>query len=285
MGAMKPFKRNHTARELAERLGVSERTVQRLMAQPRDEYLAETHGRQDEALRLRELGMKWREVGEALGGDQRLGGLPARCESKGPACRERRRVSAEPVLSLAEAARACGLSVSTVRRRLPRLTEHGATRHDTSWRIPISALVAEGLMPRVTPPDTPSRDTLTRSTTRHDETPSDASSERLRVQLAEAEKRAAVAEAELRGARALVDEKQRAIDAQAHTLRLLEPPRTATLATEQPDTERPGSPQTPWVTPVDETPQMSRPNQNQSASPQVKTEPARRTWWVRLWNR
>lgn len=68
MGAMKPFKRNHTARELAERLGVSERTVQRLMAQPRDEYLAETHGRQDEALRLRESGMKWREVGEALGG-------------------------------------------------------------------------------------------------------------------------------------------------------------------------------------------------------------------------
>ncbi|MFI6056515.1 hypothetical protein ACIBCO_41515 [Streptomyces violascens] len=38
------------------------------MAQPRGEYLAETHGRQDEALRLRESGMKWREVGDALGG-------------------------------------------------------------------------------------------------------------------------------------------------------------------------------------------------------------------------
>lgn len=112
---------------------------------------------------------------------------------------------AEPVLTLAEAARACGVSVSTMRRRLTRLTEHGATRHDTSWRIPISALVTTGMMPSVTPPDTPSRDTLTRSMTRHDDTPSDTSSADLRAQLADAEQRAAVAEAELRGARALVD--------------------------------------------------------------------------------
>lgn len=68
MGAVKPIKRKHTARELAERLGVSERTVQRLMAQPRDEYLCEKHERQDEALRLRESGLKWREVGDVLGG-------------------------------------------------------------------------------------------------------------------------------------------------------------------------------------------------------------------------
>lgn len=79
--------------------------------------------------------------------------------------------TSEPVLSLAEAARACGVSVSTVRRRLTRLTEHGATRHATSWRIPISALVAEGMMPRVTPPDTSSHDTVTRSMTRHRDTP------------------------------------------------------------------------------------------------------------------
>ncbi|WP_084252914.1 helix-turn-helix domain-containing protein [Devriesea agamarum] len=80
-------------------------------------------------------------------------------------------MSTEPVLSLAEAARACGVSVSTVRRRLARLTELGATRHDTSWRIPISALVAEGLMPRVAPPDTPSHDTLTRTMTPLSDTP------------------------------------------------------------------------------------------------------------------
>ena len=65
---MKPVKRKHSARELAERLGVSERTVQRLMAQPRSEYLAGAHARQDEALSLRESGLKWSEVGAELGG-------------------------------------------------------------------------------------------------------------------------------------------------------------------------------------------------------------------------
>lgn len=68
MGAVKPIKRKHTARELAERLGVSERTIQRLMAQPRAEYEAETHARQDKALRLRESGMKWADVGIEFGG-------------------------------------------------------------------------------------------------------------------------------------------------------------------------------------------------------------------------
>lgn len=68
MGAVKPIKRKHTARELAERLGVSERTIQRLMAQPRAEFEAEAHVRQDEALRLRESGLKWSEVGNQMGG-------------------------------------------------------------------------------------------------------------------------------------------------------------------------------------------------------------------------
>lgn len=68
MSAVKPVKRKHSARVLAARLGVSERTIQRLVAQPREEYLAEAHARQDEALRLRESGLKWAEVGERLGG-------------------------------------------------------------------------------------------------------------------------------------------------------------------------------------------------------------------------
>lgn len=68
MGAMKPMKRKNSARFVAERLGISERTVRRYIAQPRAEYLAEGYARQDEALRLRESGLKWREVGEQLGG-------------------------------------------------------------------------------------------------------------------------------------------------------------------------------------------------------------------------
>lgn len=68
MTAMYPQKRKHTAAAMAEKFGVSPRTVKRIMAQPRAEYDAEAHARQDEALRLRESGLKWREVGEALDG-------------------------------------------------------------------------------------------------------------------------------------------------------------------------------------------------------------------------
>lgn len=128
-------------------------------------------------------------------------------------------------------------------------------------------------MPRVTPPDTPSRDTLTRVMTPPGDTPSDTSLEALRAQLAEAEKRAAVAEAELRGTRALIDEKQRTIDAQAHALRLLEPPRPT--APEPAAKIPPPEPETnPWV--------AAGENIRHTAPPQ-SGEPRHRSWWGRLW--
>ena len=68
MTAMYPQRRKHTAAAMAEKFGISPRTVKRIMAQPRAEYDAEAHARQDEALHLRESGLKWREVGDALGG-------------------------------------------------------------------------------------------------------------------------------------------------------------------------------------------------------------------------
>lgn len=132
----------------------------------------------------------------------------------------------EPTLSLSEAAKACGVSVSTMRRRRDALAELGATRHGGSWQIPISALIALGLMPRVTPPDRPSRDGLTPVMTGTGEggmTPPDRSREAsltaevdsLRKRLADAEKRAAVAEAEAR-------ERLQTIEAQRMALRMLE---------------------------------------------------------------
>jgi predicted transcriptional regulator len=38
MGAIKPIKRRKSAREIAEKLGASARTIRRYMAQPRAEY-------------------------------------------------------------------------------------------------------------------------------------------------------------------------------------------------------------------------------------------------------
>ena len=42
MAAERPVRRKHTAKELAEKFGCSERSVRRYVAQPRAEYLAES---------------------------------------------------------------------------------------------------------------------------------------------------------------------------------------------------------------------------------------------------
>ena len=55
-----------------------------------------------------------------------------------------------PTLGLAEAAKACGVSVSTLRRKRPELVAHGAAQTAKGWRIPVTALIALGLMDRTT---------------------------------------------------------------------------------------------------------------------------------------
>lgn len=82
MTALYPQKRKHTAKEMAKRFGISSRSVQRIMAQPRREYMAEAHARQDKALELRESGLKWREVAEALGGMSASGALQLAAKAK-----------------------------------------------------------------------------------------------------------------------------------------------------------------------------------------------------------
>lgn len=58
-----------------------------------------------------------------------------------------------PSVSLAEAARTTGRSVSTIRRWLASDAIPGAFRTpDGSWDIPISGLISAGLEPRQTPP-------------------------------------------------------------------------------------------------------------------------------------
>ncbi|WP_432489530.1 sigma factor-like helix-turn-helix DNA-binding protein [Kineococcus sp. SYSU DK018] len=66
MGAEHPERRKHTRRELAERFGVSTRTIGRLMSEPREEFLARAKARRDRAVELREQGLKHREIAEAM---------------------------------------------------------------------------------------------------------------------------------------------------------------------------------------------------------------------------
>lgn len=62
-----PAPRRRTARELAERHGVSIRTVQRMVSRPRDWWTQHRRNLQLKAAQLRATGMSWREVGNALG--------------------------------------------------------------------------------------------------------------------------------------------------------------------------------------------------------------------------
>lgn len=67
MSALKPVRRQFTAREAAERLGVTTRTVQRLMAEPREQYLARADTKRMQATELREQGLSVRAIADQLG--------------------------------------------------------------------------------------------------------------------------------------------------------------------------------------------------------------------------
>lgn len=67
MTALHTVKRNKTAKEMAQRLNISDRTVRKLIALPRKDYEKEAKQRRLKAFVLRESGMKWSDVGIALG--------------------------------------------------------------------------------------------------------------------------------------------------------------------------------------------------------------------------
>ncbi|MGN5240839.1 MULTISPECIES: helix-turn-helix domain-containing protein [unclassified Rhodococcus (in: high G+C Gram-positive bacteria)] len=66
-GAQAKQRRSITAKELAQRLGSSERTARRLIAEPRDEFLERAEVRRKRVVGLREQGMKYREIAEEMG--------------------------------------------------------------------------------------------------------------------------------------------------------------------------------------------------------------------------
>lgn len=67
MAALKPGKRKGTARELAARLGVNERTIRSYIAQPRPEYLSEAQQRRKRIRELRETGLSMRAIAAEVG--------------------------------------------------------------------------------------------------------------------------------------------------------------------------------------------------------------------------
>lgn len=168
--------------------------------------------------------------------------------------------SGVPTLGLAEAAKACGVSISTLRRKRPELAAHGAAQTASGWRIPVTALIALGLMGRTS--DAPhearheaSVTPATKASTIVSDDVLTGELDALRVKLAEAEQRAAVAEA-------IAAERERIIQTQAMALRMLE-------ATKPPA-------DTPPHTPSDT--RMPSP-----ADRFVSLDPApRRRWWHRL---
>jgi hypothetical protein len=168
------------------------------------------------------------------------------------------------VVGLAEAARVAGVSESTIRRRRDELQALGAVQTAKGWQIPIPALIELGLMARTTAPDelappdtsheTPVEDVMTGSTA--------SEVEALRGALRAAEQRAAVAEA-------VAQERERIIEAQAQTLRMLEAPRHPAMT---PVTTPAVIAPEPAVTPLEEGP-LTPPDR-------VHREPAsRRKWW------
>lgn len=151
-------------------------------------------------------------------------------------------------MGLTQAAKACGVSVSTLRRRKDQLVAAGTKITDKGWQIPIPALVSLGYLSGTTPvSDTPPEEPMTPlvdpplapPVIPPVETPSNEV-EKLRSKLVEAETRAQVAEA-------ISAERERIIQVQAAALRMLE------RGTSDTPTKTPaeGVPDTPSETPLD----------------------------------
>lgn len=60
-------RRKMTAKEAAEKLGVSVRTVQRIAAEPREDFLKRAKERRIQAGKLRVQGLQYKDIAEEMG--------------------------------------------------------------------------------------------------------------------------------------------------------------------------------------------------------------------------
>jgi transposase len=71
MTALKPRKRRITAKEAAEEIGVSARTIRNYMAQTRDEWIADQAARREAIRRRHDAdGLNWQQVADEYGIDR-----------------------------------------------------------------------------------------------------------------------------------------------------------------------------------------------------------------------
>lgn len=66
MTALKPGRRPLPARVLAEKIGVSERTIKRYIAEPREQYESRVEARHDRIRELRAEGKSYRAIAAEL---------------------------------------------------------------------------------------------------------------------------------------------------------------------------------------------------------------------------
>jgi DNA-binding CsgD family transcriptional regulator len=59
-------RRTKTARQMAEQLGISVRSVRNIVAEPRVEFEARAAAKRDQAQRLRERGATYRQIADTL---------------------------------------------------------------------------------------------------------------------------------------------------------------------------------------------------------------------------
>lgn len=136
--------------------------------------------------------------------------------------------STEETFSVNGAAKLTGYSVPTIRKRLPELKRAGAVMAGDSWAIPLSALHSAGLMAKI---ESKGDLETTRQVTGQTFYPVTGQEiEALRGQLAEAERRAAVAEA-------IAAERLQALERADRALLMLE---AAASASESPSKPRRG---------------------------------------------
>ncbi|MEV6064886.1 replication protein RepB [Nocardia asteroides] len=67
MPAKNPVRRAKTARELAEQFGTTDRTIRRMIAEPRTDYETRAARRRDHAQALRAAGATYRQIAEEMG--------------------------------------------------------------------------------------------------------------------------------------------------------------------------------------------------------------------------